>query len=52
MKKEYKAMATLTDGVKEGDLIIYSYYNRIEEEIDGVSRFASNGYDIVKVWIE
>ena len=52
MKKEYKAMATLTDGVKEWDLIIYSNYNTIEEAIDGVYRFASHGYNIVKVWIE
>ena len=52
MKNEYKATATLTDGEKEWDVIIYSYYNTIEEAIDGVSRFASHGYNIVKVWIE
>ena len=52
MKKEYKAMATLTDGVKEWDVIIYSYYNTIDEAIDGVSRFASHGYNIIKILIE
>ena len=52
MKKEYKAIVTLTDCVKEWDVIIYSYYKTIEEAIDGVSRFASHGYNIVKVWIE
>ena len=52
MKKEYKAIATLTDGVKEWDVIIYSYYKTIEKAIDGVSRFASHGYNIVKAWIE
>ena len=52
MEKTYKAIATLTDGVKEWDVIIYSYYKTIEEAIDGVSRFASHGYNIVKVWVE
>ena len=52
MKKDYKAIATLTDGVKEWDVIIYSYYKTIEEANEGISRFAAHGYNIVKAWVE
>ena len=52
MKKEYKAIATVTDGEREWDVVIYSLYKTIEEANDGISRFAAHGYNIVKAWIE
>ena len=52
MEKYYKAIATLTDGGKEWDVIIYSLYKTIEEANDGIASFAAYGYNIVKVWIE
>lgn len=52
MKKEYKAIATVTNGEREWDVVIYSLYKTIEEANDGISRFAAHGYNIVKAWIE
>ena len=52
MKKTYKAIATVTDGEREWDVVIYSLYKTIEEANDGISRFAAHGYNIVKAWIE
>ena len=52
MKKEYKAIATVTDGEREWGVVIYSLYKTIEEANDGISRFAAHGYNIVKAWIE
>ena len=45
MKKEYKAIATVTDGEREWDVVIYSLYKTIEEANDGISRFAAHGYN-------
>lgn len=50
--KRYKAIATLTDGVREWDVTIYSDYESVAEAGAGISRFASHGYNIVKAWIE
>ena len=52
MKKTYKAVATVTDGAREWDVVIYSLYKTIEEANDGIYRFASHGYNIVKAWVE
>ena len=52
MKKGYKAIATVTDGEREWDVVIYSLYKTIGEANDGISRFAAHGYNIVKAWIE
>ena len=52
MRKTYKAIATVTDGAREWDVVIYSLYKTIEEANDGISRFAAHGYNIVKAWIE
>lgn len=53
MKKQvFMAMATLTDGVKEWDVTIYSGYETTEEAEAGIVRFAAHGYNIVKTWIE
>ena len=52
MKNNYKAIATVTDGVREWDVVIYSLYKTIEEANDGIYRFASHGYNIVKAWVE
>ena len=52
MKKDYKAIVTVTDGEREWDVVIYSLYKTIEEANDGISRFAAHGYNIVKAWIE
>lgn len=52
MKKFYKAIATLTDGEREWDMCIYSLYESESDAVDGIKRFASHGYNIVKVWIE
>ena len=51
-RKYYKAMATVTDGSREWDVCIYSLYKTEQEAADGISRFASHGYNIVKTWIE
>ena len=48
----YKAMATLTDGSSEWDVCIYRLYKSEAEAVDGISRFSSHGYNIVKTWIE
>jgi hypothetical protein len=52
MKKTYKAIATITDGEREWNVVIYSGYKTAEEANNGVERFASHGYDIVKAWVE
>lgn len=52
MKKYFKAMATLTDGRREWDVCIYSLYESEAEATEGIARFASHGYNIVKTWIE
>lgn len=52
MKKTYKAIATVTDGGREWNVVIYSGYKTEEEANNGISRFASNGYNIVKAWVE
>lgn len=51
-KRYYKATATLTDGVREWDVIIYSLYESEEEALEGIKRFTSKGYNIVKTWID
>lgn len=50
--KTFKAMATLTDGVLEWDVVIYSNYGSEEAAIAGIDRFSAHGYRIVKTWIE
>lgn len=52
MKKFFRAMATLTDGSKEWNVCIYSHYKTELEAAEGITRFASHGYNIVKTWIE
>ena len=52
MKRYYKAVATITDGVKEWDVVIYSRYRSGEEAEDGVKRFVARGYNIVNIRIE
>ena len=52
MKKTYKAVATVTDGERQWNVVIYSGYKTVEEANNGISRFASHGYNIVKVWVE
>ena len=47
-----KAIATVTDGEREWNVVIYSLYKTIKEANDGISRFAAHGYNIVKAWIE
>ena len=51
-KRYYKAVATVTDGALAWDVVIYSRYESLEEALAGVSRFASHGYDILKICIE
>ena len=51
-KRYYKAVATVTDGARAWDVVIYSRYESLEEALAGVSRFATNGYDILKICIE
>ena len=48
----YKAIATLKDGTREWDVIIYSQYKTIRDALDGVQRFTSKGYNIVNIRIE
>ena len=52
MKKNYKAIATVTDGEREWNVVIYSGYKTMEDANNGISRFASHGYNIVKAWVE
>ena len=52
MKKTYKAVAAVTDGERQWSVVIYSGYKTVEEANNGISRFASHGYNIVKVWVE
>ncbi len=52
MKKLFRAMATLTDGSKEWNVCIYSQYKSESEAKDGIARFSTHGYNIVKTWIE
>lgn len=49
---KYRAVATMTDGVKQWDAIIYSEYGSMEAALEGARLFASHGYDIVKLRIE
>ena len=52
MKKTYKAIATVANGEREWNVVIYSGYKTAEEANNGISRFASHGYNIVKAWVE
>ena len=52
MKKTYKAVATVTNGEIEWNVVIYSGYKTVEEANNGISHFASHGYNIVKAWVE
>ena len=52
MKKTCKAVATVTDGEREWNVVICSGYKTSEEANNGISRFASHGYNIVKAWVE
>lgn len=51
-KRYYRATATVTDGTKEWDVIIYSMYESTEEAEEGIKRFSSKGFNIVKAWID
>ena len=51
-KRFYKAVATITDGSRVWDVVIYSRYESLEEAQRGISRFSSHGYNILKTWIE
>lgn len=48
----YKATATLTDGVREWYVIIYSQYKTMQDALDGVQRFTSKNYNVVNIRIE
>lgn len=48
----YEAIATLTDGVREWYVIIYSQYKTIQDALDGAQRFTSKGYNVINVRIE
>ena len=52
MEREYTAIATLTDGKRIWDVIIYDHYKSIEEATDGINRFARHGYNIISIRIE
>ena len=52
MKKQYKAIATVTDGIKEWNVIIYSLYETIEDAEEGIKNFKKHGYNVIKAWIE
>ena len=52
MKKHYKAKAIILTEGKEMEITIYSHYESKEEAKEGISRFSSHGYNIVKAWIE
>ena len=49
-KRYYKVVATVTDGARVWDVVIYSHYESIEEAQAGIDRFASHGYNILKTW--
>lgn len=51
-KTMYKAIATLTDGVREWYVIIYSQYKTMQDALDGVQRFTSKNYNVVNIRIE
>lgn len=54
-KRYYRANATLTDGVKEWNVIIYSMYESVDEAEEGIKHFSSKGYNIVRIvrtWID
>ena len=48
----YKATATVTDGIKQWCVIIYSQYKTMQDALDGVKRFTSKGYNVVMIRIE
>ena len=48
----YKAIATLTDGTREWDVIIYSQCKTMRDALDGIKRFTSKGYNVVMIIIE
>lgn len=52
MKKTYKSIATVTDGEREWNVVIYDGYKTVKEANDGIERFASHRYNIVKAWVE
>lgn len=51
-KRYYKAVATVTDGVRVWDVVICSHYESLEEAQAGIDSFAAHGYNILKTWIE
>ena len=51
-KRYYKAVATITDGARVWDVVIYSGYESMEEAQAGIENFASHGYNVLKTWIE
>ena len=52
-KKYYKAKAIIrNDEGKQIEINIFSLYESEEEANEGIRRFTSHGYDIVKTWIE
>jgi len=50
--KKYTAKALILIEGKEMEITIYSHYESKEEAQDGIKRFSSHGYNIVKTWIE
>ena len=51
MKKTYKAIATVTDGEREWEIVIYRGYKTAEEANEGINRFLNHGYTVTKTWI-
>jgi hypothetical protein len=51
MKKTYKAVATVTNGEREWEIVIYSGYKTAEEANEGINRFLNHGYTVTKTWI-
>lgn len=50
--KFYRAIATLADGDKRWDVVIYSGYKSMEEALEGARQFATHDYTIVRIQIE
>ena len=52
MKKQYKAIAIVTDGIKEWNVTIYKHYETITDAEEGIKNFKKHGYNVIKTWIE
>ncbi len=48
----FKAIATVRNGARVFDVVIYSRYETIEEAMASVASFTAHGYDVLSIEIK